>query len=158
MQVPPCPPGCRESRFESTFTATPEALFAFHASDDALARLAPPYPPSRIVDRVGGLETGARVVIELRPLPFIKLRWVAEHVDYEAGRGFADHQVSGPFAFWRHYHLIESAPEGSRLVDIVHWRPRPAWLAPLVFPVVAGRLRALFAFRHATTRAALEAP
>jgi ligand-binding SRPBCC domain-containing protein len=156
MRPPPLPPRCYEDRFVATFRVPPAALFAFHERDDALALLAPPFPPVRVLERAGGLAVGARVVFELRPLPFLKLRWVAEHTAYEPGVGFADRQVSGPFAYWLHTHLIEPDPAGSRLIDVVQWRPKPAVLSALAAPFVRPRLRALFAYRHAATRRALE--
>ncbi len=155
MQPPPCPPGCREDRFTIEIATTPAALFAFHEREDVLKLLAPPFPPMRVVERIGGLAVGARVVFELRPLPFVGIRWVAEHTAFEAGRGFADVQRSGPFAYWLHTHLVEPCPAGARLIDVVQWRPKPSFLAPLLFPFVRSRLRALFAYRHAATARAL---
>jgi ligand-binding SRPBCC domain-containing protein len=155
MKTPPPPPGCREDRFVREFAASPAELFAFHERDDALALLMPPYPKAVVLERTGGLQAGARVVFELRPLPFVRIRWTAEHVAYEAGSYFVDEQRSGPFAYWRHTHFVEAAPGGSRLIDHVQWRPRPSVLAPLLFPFVRLGLRALFAYRHAATARAL---
>lgn len=159
LTVLPCPQGCRESRFVLELPVSPAALYAFHEREDVLTLLAPPFPPMRVIERSPGadgpLATGARVVFELRPLPFFPVRWVAEHVDHAPGQGFVDAQQSGPFAYWRHTHLIEPTPEGARLTDIVQWRPRPSWLAPILFPIVENRLKALFAHRHRATRQAL---
>jgi len=158
MQPPPCPPGCREDRFVAEFAATPAEVFAFHEREDVLRLLAPPFPPMRVVERTGGLAVGAWVVFELRPLPFVRIRWVAEHTAFEAGRGFADVQRSGPFAYWLHTHLVGPCAKGARLIDVVQWRPKPSLLAPLLFPIVFPRLKALFAYRHAATARALAGP
>jgi ligand-binding SRPBCC domain-containing protein len=159
LTLPPCPQGCRESRYVLELPVSADTLYAFHERDDVLALLAPAFPPMRVLERTPGVDgplgTGARVVFELRPLPFVHLEWIAEHVDHAPGRGFVDVQQQGPFAHWRHTHLIEPTPGGARLTDIVQWRPRPSWLAPVLFPIVEGRLKALFAHRHAATRRAL---
>lgn len=157
---PTCPPHCRESTFTLDLPVSAAALFAFHERDDIFTLLSPAFPPMRVLERTPGegghpLATGARVVFALRPVPGITIRWEAEHTAFAPGRGFADHQVRGPFAHWLHTHLIEPTPTGARLTDRVFWRPRPTWLAPVLFPLVESRLKALFAHRHAATRQAL---
>ena len=80
---------------ESRIAAKPERVFAFHESAGALERLTPPWEKVRLVEGGGSLQPGSRVVIEtmLGPIP---LRWVAEHMEYDKSRMFADRQVSGP--------------------------------------------------------------
>lgn len=57
-----------------TFTATVvidapvERVFAFHERDDALDLLLPKFPPSRVVRRVGGLQPGAIVELQIGPV------------------------------------------------------------------------------------------
>jgi ligand-binding SRPBCC domain-containing protein len=135
--------------------ASAEHVFAWHAEPEALARLTPPWERVRVVERTGGLEPGARVVLEMSRGP-LRLRWVAEHTAWVPGREFTDVQRSGPFAFWEHTHRF--VPDGAAacwLEDEVHYRLRGGrvahWLAGWY---VRRKLRRLFAFRHQVTRSA----
>ena len=125
-----------------------EAVFAFHAREDALTLLSPRFPPVRVAKKEGGLETGAS--IELRVGPF---RWVARHMAYENNRLFADEQVAGPFTRWLHRHEFEDLGGKTRLTDRVEWELPGGrvvnWL--LGWAVTIGMKR-LFVYRHAVTR------
>ncbi|MGZ3447574.1 MAG: TIGR01777 family oxidoreductase, partial [Myxococcaceae bacterium] len=63
------------------------ALFDWHARPGAFERLNPPFDPSEILERSGGLAPGARTVlrVHLGPVP---TRWVAVHTALEDGRSF----------------------------------------------------------------------
>jgi ligand-binding SRPBCC domain-containing protein len=90
--------------------AAPAAeVFQWHARPGALERLTPPWEPVQVLERTGGIENGARVVLGASIGPF-RFRWVAEHRDYQEGQQFRDVQVSGPFALWDHTHRVE--PDG----------------------------------------------
>lgn len=139
--------------------ASPERLFAFHEHPDALTRLTPPWERMRVVEKTGGLEVGARAVIEVRIGP-IAQRIVAVHTKYEPGRMFQDTQVSGPFAKWEHTHLIEpDGASGSVLIDRVEYELPLGFLGELGGGWFARRkLERLFDFRHDVTKRACEAP
>jgi hypothetical protein len=96
----------RRSRIE----ASASEVYAWHASPDALEKLTPPGEPAKIIEKTGGIERAARVVLEVGHWPF-RQRWVAVHGDFEVGRYFTDEQVSGPFAYWKHTHTFE--PQGA---------------------------------------------
>jgi ligand-binding SRPBCC domain-containing protein len=95
----------RRSRIE----APAAEVYAWHALPDALKCLTPPGEHIEVIEKTGGIERGARVVLRFGRWPF-RLRWVAVHQDYEEGRYFSDIQVSGPFAYWKHTHTFE--PDG----------------------------------------------
>jgi len=98
-----------------------ERVFAWHARPGALERLTPPFAPVRVVERSGGIEPGARVVLRL-PVGPLGVTWVAEHRDLEPGRLFRDVQVSGPFARWEHTHrFLPDGPDRSVLEDEVSY-------------------------------------
>jgi ligand-binding SRPBCC domain-containing protein len=142
--------------YSSVIEAPVERVFAFHESPDALERLLPPGGRVRVVSREGGLEKGARVVLEMCLGPLRK-RWVARHTEYVPDTLFADVQESGPFRSWAHRHefaaegrnacrltdRVEFSLPGGRLVD---WLA--GWAAKLA-------LRAMFRARHAATRRAV---
>jgi ligand-binding SRPBCC domain-containing protein len=136
----------------SRFNASAADVYAWHALPDALERLTPPGEHVKVIERRGGIEKGARVVLQFGRWPF-QQRWVAEHQEFEEGRYFSDVQVSGPFAYWKHTHKFE--PDGAHacfLEDRVEYA--------LPFGVIgqwaAGRyvrrkLEKLFEYRHQVT-------
>src|ERR1035438_9243688 len=71
-------------------------VYAWHALPGALERLTPPGERVKVIEKKGGIDRGARVVLQFGRWPFSR-RWVAEHRDYEEGRYFSDVQISGPF-------------------------------------------------------------
>jgi ligand-binding SRPBCC domain-containing protein len=141
----------------SRIAATPERVFAFHEAPDALERLTPPWEKARVVEKTGGIEAGARVVLEAWIGP-IKTRWVAEHTRYEKGRMFHDSQRSGPFRRFEHTHLME--PDGSGgcwLTDRIEYELPLGKLGEIGGGWIARRkLERMFAYRHDVTKRACE--
>lgn len=142
---------------QSRIAAPPGVVFAFHESPGALERLTPPWERVRLIQGGESLAPGTRVVLETR-VAGLPLRWVAEHTEYEAGRLFADRQVSGPFARWYHRHwFLDDGTGGTLLRDEVEFEPPLGRLGA----VLAGRylrrkLQAMFDYRHETTRRLIE--
>lgn len=136
--------------YSSLIPAPLDAVWAFHERPDAIQLLTPPETPLVVESRSGGLETGARIVFRVSHL---KLRWVAEHTEYEYQRLFADRQVEGPFRSWYHRHLFAAEEGGTRLTDEVEFSlplaPLSDWVAGWAVKL---QLRALFAYRHSVTR------
>jgi ligand-binding SRPBCC domain-containing protein len=48
-------------------------------------------------------------------------KWVTEIKHIRTGKSFVDEQRKGPYKFWYHYHEIEEADDGTKIVDIVHY-------------------------------------
>ena len=148
---------------ERTFVATTsiaasaEAVFEWHEAPGAFERLTPPWARVRVVRHEGGIRDGARVSL-LVGWPPLSFRWDLEHVNYHAGRSFTDRQVRGPFRSWRHHHrMIPSGPHACVLEDRIEYE-LPFGVLGLVLggPLVSGKLRQLFAFRHGVTKQAFE--
>ena len=138
---------------ESIIRAAPARVFAFHELPDALARLTPPWESSRVVQAAKISEVGSEAIIETRILRLIPARWVARHTVYDPPRMFEDVQVSGPFRFWRHRHLVEPHADGSILRDEIEYEPPFSFIGQLAAPfLIIPRLEKLFAYRHAATR------
>ena len=137
----------------SRIPAPAEEVFAWHARPGAFERLTPPWQSVEIVERSGGIEDGARVVLRLRAGPFSRT-WVAEHWDYAPGRQFRDRQLKGPFARWDHTHRIE--PDGDAACYLEDRIDYALPLGPL--GAVCGgaftrrTLDRLFTYRHTVTR------
>lgn len=122
--------------------------FAWHEREGAMDRLVPPWEDVRVVDRGEGLRVGSRVVLESRLGP-VSVRWVAEHVDYAAGRRFVDVQRFGPFKHWTHTHQFEDAASGSVIRDEVEYELPAGRLGDWIGSrYVRTWLDRLFAYRH----------
>ena len=137
---------------------SPAAVFAWHRRAGAFSRLAPPWSPVEITGGTGGITTGATLELRTKAGPFWQA-WKVEHRDYREGVSFRDVQVSGPFAAWEHVHRFEPAENGGcRLVDEISYRP-PFGAAGRLFGggFVRGELERVFSYRHAVTKADLEA-
>lgn len=99
-------------------------------------------------------EVGSEAIVETRILGVLPARWVARHTAYDPPRMFEDVQVSGPFRFWRHRHLITPHADGALLRDEIEYEPPFGFVGQLVEPLlITPRLKKLFDYRHATTRA-----
>jgi ligand-binding SRPBCC domain-containing protein len=139
---------------ESLIRAAPETVFAFHELPDALNRLTPPWAGSRVVEHAPTVAVGARTVCDIRVAPLVWIRTELVHTACERPHRFVDEQVRGPFRRWRHEHVVETAPGGAKLIDIVHVEPPLGLLGRAFAPLlIVPRLRRLFAYRHDVTRA-----
>lgn len=144
-------------RFEKTSTlpATLDALLRFHEDPRALARLTPPPIVMRLHrDERRSLSEGEiEFTLWFGPIP---IRWIARHEPGPTPHSFADSQIKGPLAYWRHEHIFGEAEGGVRLTDritLAHRRGPLGILTRLAFDGLP--LRILFAYRHWRTRRAL---
>ena len=116
-----------------------------------------PWERVELIEGGDSIRPGARVVLSVRIGPF-RMRWIAEHTEYDPGRMFADRQVEGPFAAWYHRHLfLDDGRGGTLLRDEVDY---VAPLGPLGRLLAGGfidaKLRKMFEYRHDTTRQIVE--
>ena len=128
-----------------------EEVFKWHSRPGALERLSPPWDPVRVIERKGGINKGAKVVLEMKAGHF-PYRWIAEHSDYEENRMFRDRQVRGPFPHWVHTHSFEpDDPEGSFFEDRIDYAlPFYPFGKLLGGAIVEAKLARIFKYRHAT--------
>ena len=123
-------------------------VFAFHEREDALRLLSPAFPPVRVVRRTGGIETGARVDLQIGPF-----RWTALHCAFEKNHFFEDQQIRGPFTKWIHRHEFESLGSATRLTDRIEYRlPGGEWTNRLFAWATDLGLRQMFRHRHRMTK------
>lgn len=148
-----------KSEYRSTIPTTPKELYQWHSQPRAFGRLTPPWEKVRIIDRQGGIEPGSTAVIATRLLGPIQGTWTAQHESLndlaEGEFGFADRQLKGPFAHWRHQHRFVPVQEASDSCELID---RIDWVAPLGFlgkwfgaPIVRSKLNRMFAYRHEIT-------
>jgi ligand-binding SRPBCC domain-containing protein len=138
---------------ESIIKAAPERVFAFHELPDALERLVPPWESVKVIQKADISEIGARAIIEQKIFGLIPSRWIAEHTRYEPPRLFEDVQISGPFARWRHQHIVLPHADGAILRDEIEYEPPMSFLGRLAAPIlIAPKLEKMFDYRHEATR------
>lgn len=155
MSQPPSPPSALSSELfvRRTRIAAPAAdVFGWHARPGALERLTPPWERVEVLEKHGGIENGARVVLRMGSGP-LATRWVAEHRDYVEGEQFRDVQVAGPFARWEHTHRITpDGPDACYLEDCIEYAlPFGAVGALGGGGMVRRRLARMFEYRHRVT-------
>jgi ligand-binding SRPBCC domain-containing protein len=138
---------------ESIIKAAPEKVFAFHELPDAIERLIPPWENAKVIQKADITKIGSRAIIEQKLFGLFPSRWIAEHTKYEPPHEFEDVQITGPFARWRHRHIVEPHAAGAILRDEIEFEP-PLWIfgriaAPLV---ILPKLEKMFAYRHEVTK------
>lgn len=138
---------------ETVIKAAPESVFEFHRLPDAIDRLIPPWENARIIQRADISVIGSQAIIDTKLFGLITTRWVAEHTAYDPPRLFEDVQISGPFASWRHLHIVEPHADGSVLRDEIDYDP-PMWiLGSLAAPfLIVPKIERMFCYRHEVTR------
>jgi ligand-binding SRPBCC domain-containing protein len=138
---------------ETLIHAPPERVFAFHELPDAIERLVPPWENARIIQKADISQIGSRAIIETKLFGLVSVRWVAEHTLYDPPRMFEDVQLEGPFASWRHRHIVEPHADGAILRDEIEYEPPMSFLGRLAAPVaVVPKLEKMFEYRHKVTR------
>lgn len=145
--------------FERTvrIEASAEEVFAWHESEGAFERLAPPWERIEIVSRQGGIRDGGRIEIAIPTGP-IRRRWVAEHSGYVKGEQFVDEQIEGPFKYWKHTHRVEA--EGADAC-VMHDRIEYELPGGAAGNFIAGawvrkKLASTFEYRHKVTKRDVE--
>lgn len=138
---------------ETVIHAPPERVFAFHELPDAFDRLVPPWEDAKIVQRADISKVGSRAIIEQRIFGIVPTRWVAEHTAYDPPRMFEDVQISGPFASWRHKHIVEQHADGAVLRDEIDFEPPLSFIGDLAAPLfIFPRIEKMFEYRHTATK------
>ncbi len=133
------------------------AAFAWHQRPGAFERLVPPWERVEVIERRGGLANGGEVALRVGWGP-VTLRWLARYRDCIPGRQFADEQIEGPFAHWRHLHVFDpDGPDACRLTDRIEYAP-PLGAAGAVVGAwaVRPRLERMLQYRHLLLQADLK--
>ena len=140
----------------SVIDTTVAAITAFHEDPRALARLTPPpiFMQLHRDERRSLTEGEIEFTLWFGPLP---IRWLARHEPGPHSASFADTQIQGPLARWRHEHIFTQVEGGIELTDritLAHKPGLPGLITRLAFDGLP--LRILFAYRHWRTRQALQ--
>jgi ligand-binding SRPBCC domain-containing protein len=141
--------------FETPIACTPEELWAFHGSVEALATLTPPDARVEIIGKETAVRNGA--IHEIKVVKFgLPVVWKAEISEVQAPRQFRDTALKSPFARWTHLHEFLPHPQGALLRDTVDYQMPLGPLGSLVDALIIRRdVEAMFAHRHRVTQKAL---
>lgn len=131
-----------------------DEVWQWHVRPGAFERLTPPWEDVRVLERTGGIENGARVVLEVKVGP-VPVRWVAVHRDVVPGARFVDLQESGPFDRWMHEHEMSGDGAGGTILRdcITCVPPLGAVGAAFATATIREKLERMLAYRHATIAA-----
>ena len=142
---------------KSIIKASAARVFAFHEAPDAFERLQPPWQKTEVIQPPTSLEVGTRVELRVKVGP-IWQTMVAEHVEYEPGKMFADRLIKGPFAEWLHRHIITPRGEHECVLtdDIEYELPFGVLGRTFGGRFALNNLERLFEYRHQVTRDACE--
>lgn len=132
--------------FESVMPVSPQKLWEFHSSVEALTRLSPPGATVRILNDDLEVREGALHLLSIRR-GLIPLRWEALISDVIPGRRFRDTAVRSPFKSWTHLHEFLDHPSGSLLRDTVDF----TFHLPFMESLLAKDVTRLFHHRHRVT-------
>lgn len=134
---------------QSRLPVPAEEAFAWHRRPGAFERLSPPWERIDVLERSGGIEDGARMVLRVRSGP-LRMRWIVVHRDYVPDRQFVDEQVEGPFTHWVHLHRFDPlSADGSIATDRVEFSPPFGTLgAASGMWVARPRIERMLAYRH----------
>ncbi len=133
--------------------APPDRVFAFHELPDAIERLIPPWEDAKVIQKADIAIIGSQAIIETRLFGLVTVRWVAEHTAYDPPRMFEDVQISGPFKYWRHRHIVETDADGSLLIDEIEYEVPFRIFGSIASPfLVTPKLERMFCYRHEVTR------
>ncbi|MEW5735902.1 MAG: TIGR01777 family oxidoreductase [Thermodesulfobacteriota bacterium] len=137
--------------FRSHLAANAEEAFSWHARPGAFLRLTPPWERVEVLHDPKNIHEGAVVVFRIIQGP-VPVTWAARHTVYRPGRMFADEQIAGPFAKWRHEHFFSEQDGGCRLTDCITYTLPGAPLGPVLgAPLVVKKLCRMFFWRHTVT-------
>ncbi|MCG9893911.1 MAG: SRPBCC family protein [Fimbriimonadaceae bacterium] len=137
--------------FETVIPCSPEELFDFHSSVEALTKLTPSDARVEIVGPDTAVRNGA--LHELKIVKFgLPMIWRARITEVERPHGFRDTAEKSPFASWTHRHDFLPHPEGALLRDTVEYRLPFGPLGAVVDRLVVGHdIDRMFVHRHQVT-------
>ena len=98
-----------------------EGVFAFFADAHNLESITPPWLHFGVqTPRPIAMAAGTLIAYRMR-LHGVPVRWLTRIEEWEAGAGFVDRQVRGPYRLWHHTHTFEDVPGGTLMNDRVRY-------------------------------------
>lgn len=140
-----------ELRREQWLPISLETAWSFISSPRNLERITPKDMDFRIrqLDDETAIRTGQRITYSVKPVLGVPVRWVTRIPLVEAPYRFVDEQEKGPYAYWRHEHILRPERGGTMMEDIVTYRLPLGPLGDLAHQMfVKSRLESIFAYRE----------
>lgn len=140
-------------QYQSNLDAPVSDAFSWHCRKGAFERLSPPWEKVRVMGGSGTVEGGGTVSFKIKTGP-VWSDWKANHVACIKNEFFADEQVEGPFASWRHEHRFTPDKAGRCvLTDHIEYglpmEPFGRWAAG---GMVRKKMQRMFGYRHRVTK------
>ena len=139
-----------------------ETAWAFFSDPHNLSVITPPEMQFQITGEAPSVvQPGLIITYRLTPLPNLPLRvsWATEITQVQAPHYFADNQLAGPYALWRHQHRFQEVEGGVEATDQIHWSlPLDPLSAPVASIAVIPQLRRIFSFRAQKLRGLFREP
>ncbi len=107
---------------EQVLDTSADQLWQFISHPANLNEITPPELDFTIVSKVSEkMYNGLLVEYDVK-LPLLgHTEWVTEIKHIVPGKEFVDEQRIGPYRFWYHYHKIEEAESGVKMIDQVNY-------------------------------------
>jgi len=140
--------------FETPIPCTPEELWEFHASAEALTVLKPTDARVSFLDGPEALKVSEGALHRIKVLRFglLPIVWHARIVDVHPPSRFTDIAEKSPFKSWKHQHEFLPHESGSLLRDTVEFELPLGILGGVAARLfVAPDVRRMFAHRHKAT-------
>ncbi|MEE2746897.1 MAG: TIGR01777 family oxidoreductase [Candidatus Thermoplasmatota archaeon] len=135
-------------RWELELPYPQATIFDWYESVGSFNRLMPPWEISEVVHADNTLENGAQRIFRF-PFGPIKMKWVAEHLNYDPPNKFEDVMIKGPFRSWHHSHQFKEIENGTLQIDEVTYKLPLGFLGKLVAGRdVRNRLNRMFKARQ----------
>lgn len=116
---------------ETIVAAPPEDVFDFLIRPENVIRVTAPSSGLKPVKAPEILEQGSRIELELNGFGPPQ-RFLYEVTEFDRPRRFTETLVKGPLSAFRHEHVFEATPEGTRVLDLVEFKPPGGMLGFLV--------------------------
>ncbi|PAU95312.1 hypothetical protein CK503_03715 [Aliifodinibius salipaludis] len=136
-------------RQEQVLDTSVDQLWEFISRPENLNEITPPELDFTIISEVPDMMYNGLLVQYDVKLPLLgHSEWVTEIKHIVPGKEFVDEQRIGPYRFWYHYHKIEEAELGVRMIDEVNYMPPYGMLGKLVNKMlIKNKLRDIFEYR-----------
>ncbi len=129
-----------------------EQAWEFFSTPSSLQTITPAYMGFVIT---GGYNTGEkmrkgmRISYKVKPMLSIPLTWVTLISDVEQPHFFADEQLKGPYAYWRHEHRFKEIEGGVEMEDIVTYQVPLGPIGKIANSLFVKRqLKSIFDYRY----------
>lgn len=102
-----------------------QEVWSFFSNANNLSKITPPHLGFES-HHLGKEEVHPGMIITHRVspfpwLPWIRLTWVTEISQVQAPFLFVDEQRFGPYRLWHHQHHLSEIPEGTLMIDRIHY-------------------------------------